>query len=74
MQPWQTLLHKHPCSTLNFLFRTTTSSSHHERIIENESQETIASKIPGFLESSEEFVSMQPFKDHPRGLAEYKKR
>ena len=34
---------------------------------------TISMK-PGFLESSEEYVFMQPFKDHPRGLTAYEAR
>ena len=37
----------------------------------NEPQAMDASIKKGFLESSEEFFSMQPFKEHPRGFAAY---
>ena len=38
-----------------------------------EQNATISMKS-GFLESSEEYVLMQPFKDHPRGLSAYEAR
>jgi len=35
----------------------------------------LAENIPkGFLESSEEVVCMQPFKEHPKGLAAFEER
>ena len=34
-----------------------------------------ADNIPkGFLESSEEFVCMKPFKEHPKGLVAFEER
>ena len=38
-----------------------------------EGNDTISMKT-GFLKTSEEYVSMQPFKDHPRGLTAYEAR
>ena len=38
-----------------------------------EQNATISMK-PGFLKTSEEYVSMKPFRDHPRGLAAYEAR
>ena len=43
--------------------------------IQNQAQENAVHAMkPGFLETSEEYVSMKPFKDHPRGLAAYEAR
>ena len=41
---------------------------------ETETQEAAFAMAPGFLESSEEIISMKPFRIHPNGLAAYKKR
>ena len=29
---------------------------------------------PGFIESSEEYICMKPFRDHPKGLKAYEER
>ena len=42
-------------------------------INENQAMEVTIMK-QGFLESSEEFICMQPFKAHARGLAAYEER
>ena len=41
---------------------------------ENETQEIAVGMAPGFLETSEEVISMKPFREHPKGLAAYKRR
>ena len=41
---------------------------------ENETQEVAVVMAPGVLESSEEIISMKPFRNHPKGLAAYEKR
>ena len=29
---------------------------------------------PGFIETSEEYICMKPFRDHPKGLQAYEER
>ena len=74
MHPWQRTLHKHPrpefYNSQALLFVTTMQQTFDNQPKGNA---TIAMK-PGFLETSEEYVSMQPFKDHPRGLTAYEAR
>ena len=42
--------------------------------IENQVEQQSVARTPGFLETSEEYVCMQPFRDHPRGLVAYEQR
>ena len=42
--------------------------------IENQVEQQTVARTPGFLETSEEYVCMQPFRDHPRGLVAYEQR
>ena len=39
---------------------------------ENATQQIAVTMAPGFLESSEEIISMKPYREHPKGLAAYK--
>ena len=43
-------------------------------VTENETQGIAVAMAPGFLETSEEIISMKPFRDHPKGLTAYEKR
>ena len=37
-------------------------------------QDNLVAMSPGFLETSKEFLCMQPCRDHPRGLIGYEQR
>ena len=75
MHPWQSSVHKLPrIASLNLNSKTPTPKSTMNASVENQSQEMTVSMTPGFLESSEEYISMQPFKDHPRQLAANEQR
>ena len=45
-----------------------------EKVNATETQNVEVTMKKGFLESSEEFISMQPFMAHARGLVAYEER